>query len=103
MAVTNVCRFVRWWITGLRRDMYVAVAVDELLDQMNWFLEHVGYGKLEKVAEGELKECLKHIPTVEIIVKDGNEVLWLWGGRLRGRLLSRIIKKAAEDGGVAII
>ncbi len=101
--MTNVCRFVRLWITGLRRDMCVAVSVDELLEQMNGFLEDVGYGKLEKVTEGEVKECLKHISTVEILVKDGKEVLWLWGGRLRSRLFNRIIEKAVENGEVVVV
>ncbi len=55
--MTNVCRFVRRWIAGLRRDMCVAVSVDELLEQMNDILKDVGYGSLEAVAESELKEC----------------------------------------------
>ncbi len=101
--MTDVCRFVRQWIAGLRRDMYVAVTVDELLDQMNFFLDHEGYGKLEKVTEGELKECLKHIPTVEIIVLSGKEVLWLWGNQLRSRLINKIIEKAAENGAAVVI
>jgi hypothetical protein len=101
--VTDVCRFVRLWITGLRRDMCVAVSVDELLEQLNGFLEDVGYGRLEKVTESELKECLKHISTVEVVVKDGKEVLWLWGGRLRGRLFNKIIEKAAENGEAGVV
>ncbi len=103
MAVTSVCRFVRQWIAGLRRDMYVAVTVDELLEQMNGFLRDVGYGKLESITEGELKECLKHIPTVEVIVKDGKEILWLWGGRLRSRLINKIIEKTVRDGEAAVV
>ncbi len=100
VAQKNVCRFIRQWITGLRRDMYVAATVDELLDQMNFFLDHKGYGKLEKVTEGELKECLKHIST---IVKDGDDVLWLWGNQLRSRLINKIIEKAAENGAAVVI
>jgi hypothetical protein len=102
MAMTDVCRFVRWWIAGLRRDMCVAISIDELLEQMNGFLRDVGYGKLEAVTESELKECLKHINTVEIIIKDGKEVVWLWGGRLRRRLFNKIVEKAAEDGEVVV-
>lgn len=98
--MTDVCRFVRWWITGLRRDMCVAVSVDELLEQLNGFLEDVCYGRLEKVTESELKECLRRISTVEVVVKDGKG---LWGGRLRGRLFNKIIEMAAENGEAAVV
>jgi hypothetical protein len=69
---------------------------------MNGFLRDVGYGKLEKVTESELKECLKRISTVETVVKDGKEVLWLWGGQLRRRLFNRIIDVAVKEGEVNV-
>jgi hypothetical protein len=63
-------------------------------------LKDVGYGKLEKVAEDELKECLRHIGTVEVIVKDGKEVVWLWGNRRQRKLFYRIIDIAVQEGEV---
>ncbi|MFZ8840135.1 MAG: hypothetical protein ACO2PM_14740 [Pyrobaculum sp.] len=101
-AVTDVCRYVRRWINSLRRDMCIAISVDELLELMNGYLEAVGYGNLEKVTEADLKGCLKRSKTVEIVVKDGGEVLWLWGGRRRRELFDRIIKMTVKNGEVSV-
>jgi hypothetical protein len=101
--MTDVCRYVRQWVNSLRRDMCVAISVDELLELMNSYLEAVGYGSLEKVTESGLKECLKRNKTVEAVVKDGKEVLWLWGGRRRRELLDRIVEMAVKNGEVSVV
>jgi len=101
--MTDVCRYVRRWINSLRKDECIAISVDELLELMNTYLKAVGYGNLEKVAEGDLKECLKRSKTVEMVVKDGGEVLWLWGGRRRRELFDMIIQKAVKDGKVYVV
>ena len=101
-AVTDVCRYIRKWINSLRKEACVAITVDALLELMNGYLEAVGYGNLEKVTEADLKECLKRNKTVEIVVKDGDEVLWLWGGRSRRELFDRIIKMTVKNGEVSV-
>jgi len=102
-AMTDVCRYVRRWINSLRKDECIAISVDELLELMNTYLKAVGYGNLEKVAGSDLKECLKRSKTVEMVVKDGGEVLWLWGGRRRRELFDMIIQKAVKDGKVYVV
>ena len=101
-AMTDVCRYIRKWINSLRKEACVAITVDALLEQLNTYLEVVGYGDLKKVAESDLKECLKRSKTVEMI-KDGKEVLWLWGGRRRRELFDVIIQKAVKDGEVYVV
>jgi hypothetical protein len=102
MTAANVCRYIRRWISALRRQLTAAITVDKLLKILNGYLEDVGYGRLEKVAEDELKECLRRIGTVEIIVKDGKEVVWLWGGRRMRELVNRIVEMTARGGEVAV-
>jgi len=80
----------------------VAITVDEFLKLLNRYLRDFGYGKLETVTEDELKECLRHISTIEIAIKDGEEVVWLWGGQLRHRLFNRIIDIAIQEGEVGV-
>jgi hypothetical protein len=101
-ANTSVCRYIRQWISVLRRQMTVAITTDELLKKLNGYLRDVGYGRLERVTEDELKQCLKHISTVEIITKSGKEVVWLWGSRLRRRLLNMIIDIVIQEGEVNV-
>jgi hypothetical protein len=100
-AGTSVCRYIRQWIRHLRRQLAIAITVDKFLKLLNGYLQEFGYGKLEMVTEDELKECLRHI-AVEIIVKDGKEVVWLWGGRLRRRLFNRIIDATIQEGEVGV-
>jgi len=100
--MTSVCRYIRRWIGALRRQLTAAITVDELLKTLNGYLRDVGYGKLEKVTEDELKECLRRIGTVEVIVKDGKEVVWLWGGRRLRELVNRIVDIAAQEGEVSM-
>jgi hypothetical protein len=100
-ADTSACRYIRQWIRHLKRRLAIAIKVDEFLKLLNDYLQEFGYGKLEEVTEDELKQCLRHV-AVEIIVKDGKEVVWLWGGRLRHRLFDRIIEMAAKNGEVSV-
>jgi hypothetical protein len=98
--MTSVCRYIRQWIGVLRRQLAAAITVDKLLKILNGYLRDVGYGKLEKVTEDELKECLRRIGTVEVIVKDGKEVVWLWSGRRLRELVNRIVDIAVQEGEV---
>ena len=86
----------------LRRQLTAAITVDTFLKILNGYLEDVGYGKLEKVTEDELKECLRRIGTVEVIVKDGKEVVWLWGGRRLRELVNRIVDIATQEGEINV-
>ena len=69
-ADTSACRYIRQWIRHLRRELAIAITVDEFLKLLNDYLQEFGYGKLEMVTEDELKECLRYISTIEIAIKD---------------------------------
>jgi len=84
-ADTSACRYIRQWIRHLRRELAIAITVDKFLKLLNGYLQDFGYGKLEMVTEDELKECLRHISTIEIAIKDGEEVVWLWGRQAPAR------------------
>jgi len=102
MTDASICRYIRRWISVLRRQLTAAITVDELLKILNGYLRDVGYGRLERVTEDELKECLRRINTVEVIAKGGKEVVWLWGGRRLRELINRIVDVAVQEGEVVV-
>jgi hypothetical protein len=89
----DICKHIKEWIDGYRSELYLAVALDKLLDLMNSYLEDVGINDIPEITKEDVKTCLKNDSTVKIItVKDGGEVLWLWDGPY----LSDMINKIAE-------
>jgi hypothetical protein len=89
----DICRYIKEWIDSYRSELYLAIAIDKLLDLMNSYLEDVGEEGLPKITKEDVEMCLKNDNTVKIIaVKDGGKVLWLW----EGPHLSDMINKIAE-------
>lgn len=100
-----ICRFVKQWIESYRGELYLAVPLDRLLDLMNSYLEELGEDGLDvsEVTKEDVKKCLKNDDTVEVVsTKDGNEVLWLWGGRLLKDMINKIAELADRWGEAAV-
>jgi hypothetical protein len=98
-----VCRYIRQWIDTYRNDMYIAVALDRLLQLMNSYLEEVGEEGLDnvKITKEDVKKCIDS--TVKVVAADnGREVLWLWGGRLLRDVINKIIAMAGREGEAAV-
>ena len=99
-----VCRYIRQWIDAYRNDMYLAIALDRLLELMNSYLEEVGEEGLDnvKITKEDVKKCIDG--TVKVVAADnGREVLWLWGGRLFRDVINKIIAVAGREGEAVVV
>ncbi len=91
--MSALCRHIRQWIDSYRDELYIAVALDRLIDLMNSYLEEVGEEDLDatKITKEDVKKCLDD--TVKIIAsREGREVLWLWNGHMLLNLINNNMK-----------
>ncbi|MFZ8838696.1 MAG: hypothetical protein ACO2PM_07115 [Pyrobaculum sp.] len=97
----DVCRHIKEWIDGYRGELYLAIALDKILNLMNSYLEDAGE-EGSKITKEDVEMCLKNDSTAKIIaVKDGSEVLWLWDGPLLPDMISKIAEMADRWGEAA--
>ena len=87
----DVCGEVRWLISDMRSDGYLAVRIDGFVELVN---ETLRDGR--KATTEDVKRCLKYDDTVKIIDVDGREVLWLWGGWYMHTLIDRLAELAVK-------
>jgi len=95
------CRHVEQWIDDYRSDLYVAVALDKLVDMINDYLDTIG--EKGEITKEDIKTCLRYDDTVRIVPVGDKEVLWLWHGwRLYG-LMDKVAELATKEGEVAVV
>ncbi len=96
-----LCRHVRQWIDSYRDELYIAVALDRLIELMNSYLEEVGEEDATEVTKEDVKKCLDD--TVKIIAsREGGEVLWLWSGQMLSDLINKVAELADREGEAAV-
>jgi hypothetical protein len=95
------CKHVRHWIDDYRSDLYIAVALDKLIEMINGYLNTIG--EKGEITKEDIKMCLRYDDTVRIVSVGDKEVLWLWHGwRLYG-LMDKVAELATKEGEVAVV
>jgi hypothetical protein len=79
-----VCSYVRDLIHDLRDDMFLAMRLDDFVDEVNYRIKaDAEWNHVEPPAVAtadDVKQCIKYYDDVKIIDSGGVEVLWLWSG-----------------------